>query len=141
MFNIKVIIFNKTMGTGVNILDKEHEFDTFITYSTKHEFLNDDDIYQARMRIRHDIEREYRYTKAHDIKKADKDNMKQVEVIEQYLDRDLSTSDMKQIISDCKWSNGKNPLSVNKAIAKLESLGYTVDIEVIRKVKHFRIGK
>lgn len=137
-----VIIFNKSMGTGVNILDKEHEFDTFITYSTKHEFLNDDDIYQARMRIRHDIECEYRYTKAHDIKKADKDNMKQVELdnrrielIESVIDKRLTTAEFKALCDELAFRNVKREImGATSAKKEIEKMGYKVSTVNKQKV-------
>ncbi len=140
--NYDVIIFNKSMGTGINIIDENHEIDTFITYATKHEYLDDDDIHQARMRIRRDIECEYRYTKAHDIKKVDKDDIKLLEVIEEYIDKDLKGKNIKEITKTMKWINEqRNTLSVDETIVKLQSLGYTVELKVIRKVKHYMIKK
>lgn len=137
-----VIIYNKTMGTGVNILDTKHEFDTFITYSTKHEFLNDDDIYQARMRIRHDIECEYRYTKAHDIKKADKDDMKQVELnnrrielIESVIDKRLTTAQFKALCDELAFRNAKREIMGATSVKKeIEKMGYKVSTVNKQKV-------
>ena len=130
------------MGTGVNILDKEHEFDTFITYSTNHEFLNDDDIYQARMRIRHNIECEYRYTKAHDIKKADKDNMKQVELdnrrielIESVIDKRLTTAEFKALCDELAFRNVKREImGATSAKKEIEKMGYKVSTVNKQKV-------
>ena len=128
-----VVIFNKSMGTGVNIIDKNHEFNTFITYATKHEYLEDDDIYQARMRIRHDIEVEYHFTKAHDIKKEDKDMIRQheeyinrIDLIEDILNQKLTTEQFKELAIKLNFRTQTRKLN-NKPISEIETLGYKVE--------------
>ena len=127
-----VIIFNKSMGTGVNILDKNNEFDTFITYATKHEYLDYDDIYQARMRIRHNIECEYRYTKAHDIKREDKKDMKlqhdtekRMALIKSVLGQKLSTKEFKALATELNFKTQTRKTNM-KPYDEIRALGYTV---------------
>ena len=127
-----VIIFNKSMGTGVNILDKNNEFDTFITYATKHEYLDYDDSYQARMRIRHDIEVEYQLTKAHDVKKADKDDMKnhkqdvkRIDLLESVLNKKLTSTEFKELAQKLNFRNKKRELVKNPK-KEIEELGYMI---------------
>lgn len=127
-----VIIFNKSMGTGVNILDKNNEFDTFITYATKHEYLDYDDIYQARMRIRHDIEVEYQFTKAHDIKREDKKDMKlqhdtekRMALIKSVLGQKLSTKEFKALATELNFKTQTRKTNM-KPYDEIRTLGYTV---------------
>ena len=127
-----VIIFNKSMGTGVNILDKNNEFDTFITYATKHEYLDYDDIYQARMRIRHDIEVEYQFTKAHDIKREDKKDMKlqhdtekRMALIKSVLGQKLSTKEFKALATELNFKTQTRKTNM-KPYDEIRTLGYIV---------------
>ena len=58
------------------------------------------------------------------------------------LDKDLKSKDIKDIAKNMKWKNEhREELTINDTIAKLESLGYVVEIEIKRKVKHFMIKK
>lgn len=63
-------------------------------------------------------------------------------IIDELLDKDLKSKDIKDIAKNMKWKNEhREDLTVNDTIAKLESLGYIVEIEIKRKVKHFMIKK
>ena len=137
-----VILFNDAMGTGINIIDKEQMFDTFITYATKHEYLDNDNIYQARNRVRHDIEVEYRYTKAHNIKKADKDairtyeqNMERITIIESVLNEKLTTAEFKELAKELNFRNSKNGRLIANPKKELEELGYILTKKRIGKEK------
>ena len=52
------------------------------------------------------------------------------DIINQYLDKQLKSKDIKAIATNCGWyrTDGKNILSVDDTIAKLHSLGYEVEI-------------
>lgn len=127
-----VIMFNDSMGTGINILDQNHDIDTFITFATKYEYLDVDDEYQARMRIRHDIEVEYHFTKKRDIKKADKDIIRQyeetnrrIDLIEDVLDQELTTEKFSDLAIQLDFRTNKSKV-IMKPWDEIEALRYKV---------------
>ena len=84
------------------------------------------------MRIRHDIEVEYHFTKAHDIRKADKDALRQheehinrIDLIEDVLDQKLTTAKFKELAEQLDFRNAKS-MQIKKPWDEIEALGYKV---------------
>ena len=129
-----IIIYNKSMGTGINILDRENSFDTFITYATNAKFIDADDEHQARMRIRHNLKVEYKYVKAHDIRKADKDDMKlyeetnrRIDLLDSVIDQKLTTAEFKELAKELNFTNPKNGRLIANPKDEIAELGFKVN--------------
>ena len=126
---VDVLIINSAYESGINIDDVD--IDVFI-YDAKMEHQKNYQKIQSLGRIRHDIDRMYIRTYAHDIKKSDKDLMKQVNanqnrinLLESNLDKKLTSKEFKALCVELDFRNDKREI-IKLPIEQIESLGYKI---------------
>lgn len=128
---VDVLIINSAYENGINIYDLD--VDTFI-YDVKMQHQKEYSKIQSLGRIRHDIKQCYTRIYAHDVKKEDKDKLKQsklmsnrIELLEVVLDKKLTTSDFKSLCETLEFRNDKREIMKStSAIKEIEKLGYKV---------------
>ncbi|PDX99380.1 hypothetical protein COM13_12930 [Bacillus pseudomycoides] len=109
-----VLIINRALETGINIIDKDMNLAIVNTTNLTQQI-------QVRGRIRHDIDLLVVRTKEQKLPAL------KLKIDEKYLDIELTKDEMKEIIIELNLKNKKNQyITVNKFRQLLESNGYQV---------------
>lgn len=131
--DLDVLIINSAYETSWNLYDDR--VDTYISFATCHEYLKDHSIIQSRSRIRHNIDAMFLYCRKKDIKKADKDQLKnkisldqRVNLLNNHLNKKLTTTEFKLLCEKLDFRNPKNNelFTGKNAIIEIKKLGYSV---------------
>lgn len=131
--DLDILIINSAYETSWNIFDERVQ--TYISYATCHSYLKESSIIQSRARIRHDIDVAYLYSRKKDLRKQDKDVLKnkisldeRVNLLDQNLYKYLSTTEFKALCAGLDFRNPKNNelFTGKNAIIEIKKLGYSV---------------
>ena len=131
--DLDILIINSAYETSWNIYDERVQ--TYISYATCHSYLKEASIIQSRARIRHDIDVAYLYSRKKDLRKHDKDELKnkisldeRINLLDQHLYKYLSTTEFKELCVGLDFRNPRNNrlLTGKNAIIEIEKLGYSV---------------
>ena len=131
--DLDILIINSALETSWNLYDDR--VDTYISYATCHEYLKEHNIIQSRSRIRHNIDNMFLYCRKKDIKKHDKDQLKnkisldqRVNLLNDHLNKKLTTTEFKLLCEKLDFRNPKNNelFTGKNAIIEIEKLNYEV---------------
>lgn len=131
--DLDILIINSAYETSWNIFDERVQ--TYISYATCHSYLKEASIIQSRARIRHDIDVAYLYSRKKELRKQDKDKLKnkisldeRVTLLDQNVHKYLSTTEFKALCERLNFRNPKNNelFTGKNAIIEIKKLGYSV---------------
>ena len=131
--DLDILIINSAYETSWNIFDERVQ--TYISYATCHSYLKESSIIQSRARIRHDIDATYLYSRKKELRKQDKDKLKnkisldeRVTLLDQNVHKYLSIAEFKTLCERLNFRNPRNNrlLTGKNAILEIEKLGYSV---------------
>lgn len=145
--DLDILIINSAYETSWNIYDERVQ--TYISYATCHSYLKESSVIQSRARIRHDIDAAYLYSRKKDLRKHDKDVLKnkisldeRIGLLDQNVHKYLSTTEFKALCAGLDFrTKDYRQMKSTSATKEIERLGYRVINKTIKNKRYKLIEK
>lgn len=145
--DLDILIINSAYETSWNIYDERVQ--TYISYATCHSYLKESSVIQSRARIRHDIDAAYLYSRKKELRKQDKDKLKnkisldeRIGLLDQNVHKYLSTTEFKALCAGLDFrTKDYRQMKSTSATKEIERLGYRVINKTIKNKRYKLIEK